>query len=478
MNKKEYLKNLSEELKGRNIKNIEDIIDDYDDLIYQKMQQDLSEEDAINELGSVKDLADSYGTTHSSTNNKKSGSNMAFIILQVFNVFVGIAAFFGIVGVIFGIIGGIVGLSVSSVIMLILLVTGTFSSVATNLIAVAIALLCVFGVVFLIVLSKLLYKLLYNYVIFNINMIKEKKCIYKKIRVKKYALIVLATSFSLSLIAFVVGFSVSGDYWLNDGMKFIAESQGYNQNCDSTNPQIYELKDDIKSLTITGVDVEIVYGVENKVEYDCELNLASENGELIVSSKTNDSGFSRLISIDDNLYRETGNFLNRPLVKITTNKDFERIEVNNSNYVDIQDVHSENYFINSYRTELKLESSKNIEHNDLEINSTEFNVELENNSFESIDLIGNNGEMYLKNMNMDVLNVNAYNLNLDTHNVNSNEIDLSDVQLAELELNNTKIVDLNYDEEYHELSCDENTKIEDINNYKSNRNGMEGHKNE
>ncbi len=61
MNKNIFLKQLESELKERSVENIEDIMSDYEDYIFQKIKEGKSEEEVLSDLGSLQDLADSYG---------------------------------------------------------------------------------------------------------------------------------------------------------------------------------------------------------------------------------------------------------------------------------------------------------------------------------------------------------------------------------------------------------------------------------
>lgn len=419
MNKKNYFKILRDELKRRNVANIEDIIEEYEDLIYQKMKEGKTEDEAVRELGSIEELANSYGRVKV---EEGKADYVKFILLQVINLIVGFAIIGSLILVALSFIAVMISMGVVSIIAIVKLLTGAFLSIGSVLMVLAICALTVFLIGLFAILTRLIFIIVYNYIIYNINALKKKKLLYKKVRVGKIIPTITAVSLLLVTTLTISSAAIERQNWDNQAYE-VLETISYNSNdsfgfLNSGNIKLLDENiefefEDVDKIDVTGINVIIEKGKENKVESNYEIGYEIVNDELIITVDDKYVGFSTGF----NFFNST----NYPELVITLKDEMEVIKVDSVN-VEITDVEAKEYSIDAVNLYIQL--AKNDDEFDIRIDS--INLEGYFKDLEigemKIDLI--NSEIEFTNVN--ITNFTASTINIDLE-VLSSEFGLMDV---------------------------------------------------
>lgn len=480
MNKKTYLEKLKQELKKRSISNIGDILADYDELIEIKMREGKSEADAIEELGNVEDLADAYGEKRNKTGEK---NIYKFMLLQIFNLLVGFAILISFIAVALSFIAVIVGFIVAIVYIVISLFQGDFSTMP----ALFIMLAMIMGSIFAIGLSEMLIRIIfigvYDYVILNINTLKENKLSYKRLRIKKLALVTTALSFIL-MIVFGSTSAILSSGKIVDTFIEVGEKMSYNTNY--TEPTEYILGDNIKSLEVNASDVEIVRGNVNKVESNRKLIVEEVDGKAVIKVDNKSAKFMLDFTFDE-----------KP-VKITVASELESLIVDSYN-VEINDVvaidndingtnveynargfeNVANLKISTYNLEYKLNNTKianmkidstntqgNVDEsaiNDFECNSYNFEYDYNNAQIENFSNYSTNTEGRFENSTISNLISSSYNLEMNIEHSFINKFNVKDSQNIDVKLESSTIETVYNVEFIGQFKIDSESKVNNIN---------------
>ncbi|MFV0424588.1 MAG: DUF1700 domain-containing protein [Bacilli bacterium] len=428
MNKKEYLRILKQELKDRNIKNIDDIIEDYDDLIYQKMQAGKSEEEAVKDLGPVVALANSYGKSQVVYSEKDA---MKFILLQIFNLIVGFAIIFSAIAIMLSFIVVNISLIIFIVVMSFHLLTGAFTTLSTIFIALSFIAGSIFVMSIIGALLKVLYLLIHNYVLYNINTLRTKKFLYKKIRVKKFVLITSAVSFVLAIALGSISVASSDGGWTNNTLGILnkVSYSSYDDIILEENEEI-EFDEEIDSIKIDGFNVLVKHGSENKVKFNYEIDYEIDDNELIIKNNIKDKFFDFDFITTKSEY---------PTLVVTTKNDIINLEVEAID-VEINNIGASEYKIDAINAEF---DEENI-YDKIGINI-------------SIDSIYFNGEF--KNFYIEDLEIDAIDLEINFVDSNIEKLDLEGCISVAIDLENTNIKYLYETEFIHDIDMDSKSNI-------------------
>lgn len=428
MNKKEYLRILKQELKDRNIKNIDDIIEDYDDLIYQKMQAGKSEEEAVKDLGPVVALANSYGKSQVVYSEKDA---MKFILLQIFNLIVGFAIIFSAIAIMLSFIVVNISLIIFIVVMSFHLLTGAFTTLSTIFIALSFIAGSIFVMSIIGALLKVLYLLIHNYILYNINTLRTKKFLYKKIRVKKFVLITSAVSFVLAIALGSISVASSDGGWTNNTLGILnkVSYSSYDDIILEENEEI-EFDEEIDSIKIDGFNVLVKHGSENKVKFNYEIDYEIDDNELIIKNNIKDK------FLDFDFITTKSEY---PTLVVTTKNDIINLEVEAID-VEINNIGASEYKIDAINAEF---DEENI-YDKIGINI-------------SIDSIDFNGEF--KNFDIEDLEIDAIDLEINFVDSNIEKLDLEECISVAIDLENTNIKYLYETEFIHDIDMDSKSNI-------------------
>ncbi len=427
MNKKNYFKILRDELKRRDVKNIDDIIDDYEDLIYQKMKEGMSEEDAVRELGSIEELASSYGDAKPQTGDV---DFVKFALLQVLNLIIGLP-------ILISLFATAIGLAVAAIAMIVVIVIAVFNIISSALIsgtAVLIVLTIIAGAIFafgiLAILVKLLSIIIYNYTVFNINIIRKNKILYKRIRVRKMELITIAVSLVLMISFSSASVALNRDNWRSAAREVLTEMSYYSGNNREILPEemVVEFDENIKNLDIEGIDIVIEYGDENTIVSNYELDYEIDGDTIKISE---DSFFVNY-EIDFNIFKEDA------YIFITTTNEFDEINVDGID-IQITDVYAKEYKIQGIDLEMELSEKPSYDIEVLDIDVLDFEIYATNVNFDEIDVDSLDSkveieEAIIQNMIFDSLDVEVI---LSDSTVEL--LDIKDCMDGDVELYNTAV---------------------------------------
>lgn len=431
MSKKNYFKILRDELKRRNVKNIEDIIDDYDDLIHQKMKEGVSEDEAIRSLGPVEELANSYGTVQT----KQGEVNYSkFLLLQIFNLFIGLVAICLILSVVVFSFAVIIASVVVGFGGIFAVIVGSFTSFATVLLAIAAIVFAIFLIGLSVLSIKVCFLIIYNYVIYNINTIKRDKILYKRVRVGKFIILVTAISFILTIAFVASGTIVDRDNWRTNTGHVLNElsynSGDYIEILDKNVEK--EFSDDITNLDVKGVYVVFEVGKENKVEANYEFEIKKEGNTLIVDGDRDGNGFQ--IGV---------NFLSgSPKMTITLKEEMDSIDIKAVN-LEIDDVIANNYNINTVNAEIDIYGNNKASMETFEIKAVNLDIEIDEVEVD---------KMKIKSVNLDM-------------NVIDSEIDklyISDCVNVDIELESSIIEKLYGSKFLSDIKWDEDSDVDKV----------------
>ncbi len=468
MKKNDYLSQLRVELKKRNVKNVEAIIEDYDDLFYQKVNDGKNELDIIKELGSPSYVASLYGDSQP---QQGSSDILKFILLQIFNLIIGIP----ILSVIISFIIGFVVIIVTSIATFAVTIYGvlvnTFTVWEASAVVITIALFTIFCISLSIILLKLCYMLIYNYILYNINLLKKNKLYYGRIRASKALLITTSVSLLLAIVATSVTaalFRSSNNYV--DFSDLVYKMSITSVNVESELSVVNEFDDSIKNIEINGVpNVEIVHGDENKIESNYAIDYRFFDDTLIIDDSING--------------RMTFGFFDEGQnIVITTTNEIETLSADAIN-IEITDVNAEEYMINAINVDIDEEDSDNIKFIDVTSTNLDLNVaasKLTNNELKvKIDTI--NCDALIENYNLKVYTVDAHVIDTELNNVVSEKIyidaptgtfeisdskldkfDVKSLAVGYLELENSTIDKLVYDKYKLVIDSDEKSKYKEF----------------
>ncbi len=453
MNKKNYFKILRDELKRRNVKNIDDIIDDYEDLIYQKMKEGMSEEEAVRELGSIEELANSYGEAQP---QKGEVDYLKFGLLQLFNLIVGFALVVSLIGIGVGLLGGIAFSIFILVISLINIVNGALISMSALLMLFSIIAGSTFSIGILVILTKLIFILVYNYILYNINIIKTNKLVYKRIKVKKLELITVAISLVVMVTFFASSIAVGRDNWRNYANEMLGEMSYHSGNNREilTNEEEFEFSEEVKVFDIEGVDVVIQKGAQNSVVSNYELMYEIDGDTLRIM----EDDFSVDFEIDFNFFEKN------PYVIITTTNDLDLIDVSAVD-VEIYDVYATSYNIDAVDLDFELNSKKMYEAYDFVLDAVDADIVLNNVEFEEIDIDAVDVNIELIDAFVKSISVNLIDAEIEMYNSEVTTLDVSGVLDVDIELNDSIIDTLKTDDFMGaDVEKDSNSRINNYDN--------------
>lgn len=422
MNKKEYLNKLKLELKKRSVTNISDIIADYDELIEIKIREGKSEIEAINELGSIEELANAYGEKSKIPGEK---NIYKFILLQVFNVLFGFAIVFSLIAVALSFVAVIFAFVITGIFGVVQLVQGDFSTLPTIFLALTIVVTTFFGIGIMIMLIKILYIGIYNYVIININTIKENKLTYKRLRIKKIIVIATAASFVLMVVFGTIS-AITGYGEYKTTAVEVIDNFSYNSINDE-----YNIQDNMKVLEVEGVNVEIRsgYGTGNSVIANSKVSIEETSEKTVI--KANDSSNKHTDLIDKYVFS--------PTIIVTINNDLEELIVDGVN-VEIDNVLAVNNTINGINTEVDVIKNQDVK--ELIVNSTNTDINLERTNVENVNVKGKNIDSSFDRSIIGNITADGINSSIELDRAEVSVVDITKNTTVELSLERSIINEL------------------------------------
>lgn len=264
MDRKKYFDELQKELKNRYIDNVADIVNDYETLLDDKISDGYHENEVLDEWGNPCMLASNYGENTCEIKPKEKSPiaykkghkhTVLFIALQLLNI-----ALFLILFTLF--IGVVSVLSATSFTVIVGTISFTITSYMFDVMQLTDLMIILIGAVALtstLITSLAIfigytYTITYNYILFNCNLLRENKLLYKKIIHKKKSLVLILL---MSLI-FTICLSLSSNNIINT----------FKISNDETETVSTLIDKNFDEVLIDGnLEVEIIKGSANKVTY-------------------------------------------------------------------------------------------------------------------------------------------------------------------------------------------------------------------
>ncbi len=432
MNKREYIRQLRRELKNRKVNSIGDIITDYEDLIEIKIREGLTEEEAVESLGPVEDLANAYGEKQKVTGDS---NILIFAVLQVFNIMFGL----GVLAVVFSVAFVAAVMFVCALVVIAITIVNLITGGLTGLIVIMFALGIISAMLFIMAFSYIVAKttiiLVYDYIILNVNLIKTKKVPYKRLLFKKYLIIFTVVSFIVSSAFSIFGGVVS----VYKGTSYINEVMIKLSYVDERKETEYEISDDITAIDVDGMNVIFEKGSENKVVTNHKVDYFEDDGKLYITDT------------DQSVLKNFGlTFLDEPkTIRVITNIELEEVTVNSVNFefTDIktnyleanavnvnvvsEELEDASIIIDSTNTSLTVEESVIRK---ISINSVNADVEIDESEVRDIEIDSTNTELLLIDSVVEFLKFDGFNSELILERSVINKFD-----------NNTNVKDLDAD---------------------------------
>ncbi len=447
MNKKNYFKILRDELKRRNVSNVEDIIEEYDDLIYQKMKEGKSEDEAVRELGSIEDLANSYGNVNTPEGKEDYAK---FILLQFVNLIIGFAIIGALISLVLGFGAIIISLVVVSTVALVKLLTGAFVTISSVLMVLTIVAVSIFLSGLFAMLIRLIFIITYNYVLYNINLLKKNKIMYKKVRIGKVIPTITAVSLLFTTTLAISAVVIEGNGWKTQVREVV---ETVSVSIDLVDGNRVELLDDnivvdfdeVKNLNVDAPNIIVQSGDENKIEANHEFDYKIVNETLIIEGPEFNG-----MSFFSNDY---------PEIVITVKDEFDLIEINAVNG-EIYNVLAKEYNIDAVNLYMELNDSK--KEFDITVDAVNLEMYLDDLKVGEMKIDAINTELEFGNVGVDNFKSDTVNLDFEISDSNFDMMDIKKSLNVDVSLEGSTINTFYGKDYFEDVDLDDDSKIKTI----------------
>ncbi len=416
MDRKQYFDELRRELNKGNVSNIEEIINDYEDLLQAKLDDGFIESEVLEQWESPQEVAKQYfedGTTPNQPRENKQAAKteniIYFIILQVLNVSF-IPALLGILIAILSFLLIIPLTLLFSVVVIYIfgvkidyfdraLFVDKLENVST-IGYIGIAILCI---IFLVLTIKVTYKyivfayrLIHNYITYNVNLIAENKRQYLKIQKKRFEVL----SF-IGAIVVLYGIIIAVTLFIGIDERIMISFD------DDSNQAVYNLTGKIENIEVNGnANVTITYGDENSITYNGDqavLDYKIINNTLVVD-------------VDDNWYWRFFDWeLSAGDLVIVVKNDLDSVEISGL-VVEVYD--------NSA--------------NEIIIDGVDVYIDSESDELESVDINSLSADVYVANaVDLNTIDIDGVDITLESNNAIIDDINVDGVDVDSLFVDST-----------------------------------------